>query len=513
MELKTPNRQDSFNLEVTTIAKGAGIVYIGTFLGIGLKYVFELLIARKLGPSLFGIFFLGFSIFKILERISTVGLHNGVLRYVSIFRSVGDKARLKGTILLSLKIVTAFGLLIFIIISVLSSKISTHIFDKPELATILPLFAAVVIFSVVTEIFIYSTLAFQTTKYKTLVRMIFEPGIRILLVISAFLLGWDLLGAVYAFGISLIAGMGLAFLSLSKLFPAFNQRSVKPVYETIDILRFSWPLFFVGFFNIALVQINTLILGYFKEAPEVGIYGAAFRTAFLIPISLESINAIFAPIISELYIKKDIQKLENLFKITTKWIFTISFPLFLYLVFYAEPILQIWGKDYVTGAVCLVILCVGQLINSAVGSVGYMITMIGRSKINLANISGILFLNVILNLILIPKYGIIGAAISVTASLVLINIVRLVEVFVILKIHPYRWDFLKPLVAGVVTILFVFFTKMLDLNFENSLLSLVLVFFMFVVLYSGSLFLLGIEKEDKFILDKVKKSISRKKTL
>jgi O-antigen/teichoic acid export membrane protein len=374
------------------------------------------------------------------------------------------------------------------------------------------MFAAVMIFSVVTEIFIFSTLAFQTTKYKTAIRMIFEPGMRILLVIFAFLIGLNLLGAVYAFGLSLIAGMCVAYLSLSKLFPAFNQTSVKPIYETKDILRFSWPLFFVGFFNIALIQINTLLLGYFREAPEVGIYGAAFRTAFLIPISLESINAIFAPIISELYINKDFKKLKNLFKITTKWIFTISFPLFLFLVYFAEPILRIWGKDYTKGTICLIILCIGQLINSAVGSVGYMITMIGRSKINLANISGILVLNVFLNLILIPRYGIVGAAISVTASLVLINIVRLIEVFVILKTHPYRWDFLKPLIAGGVTISLVYGAKLLDLNFINSLLSLVLGFIMFVVIYSGILLLLGMEEEDKFVLEKVKMSITRKKT-
>jgi O-antigen/teichoic acid export membrane protein len=510
--LKSLNTSNNFNIEISTIAKGAGIVYFGTFLGIGLKYVFELLVARNLGPRLFGIFFLGFSIFKILERISTVGLHNGVLRYVSIFRSIGDTARIKGTILLSLKIVMAFGLLIFILIALFSPQISTDVFDKPELSSILPLFAAVVVFSVITEIFVYSTLAFQITKYKVLVRMIFEPGARILLVLVTFLLGWKLLGAVYAFCISIIAGMGLAFLCLSRQFPAFNQSRLRPIYETKDILKFSWPLFFVGFFNIALVQINTLLLGYFRESAEIGIYGAAFRTAFLIPIGLESFNTIFAPIISDLYEKKELRKLESLFKIATKWIFTISLPLSLYLVFYAKPILQIWGKDYADGSICLVILAVGQLINCSVGSVGYMITMIGRSKINLANMSGILIMNIVLNLLLIPRYGIIGAAISVTASLALINIIRLVEVMIILKIHPYRWDFFKPLLAGGVTAFVAYIIKSVDLDFQNYLISLVSGLFVFLLVYAGSLLFLGIEKEDKYILEKVKKAIAGRKT-
>lgn len=510
-ELKSLNEPNNFSTEISTIAKGAGIVYIGTFLGIGLKYFFELLIARNLGAKLFGIFFLGFSIFKVLERISTLGLHNGILRYVSIFRSTGDKARIKGTILLSLKIVTVFGILIFILITVFSPSISTTVFDKPELSQILPLFAAVVVFSVITEIFVYSTLAFQVTKYKVIVRMLFEPGSRILLVVITFLLGWKLLGAVYAFSISIVAGMGMAFLCLSRVFPGFNQKSLIPVYETKSILKFSWPLFFVGFFNIALVQINTLILGYFRAASEVGIYGAAFRTAFLIPIGLESFNAIFAPIISDLYEKKESRKLGDLFKIATKWIFTISLPISLFLVIYAKPILQIWGKAYVDGSICLIILCIGQLINCSVGSVGYMITMIGKSKINLANMSAILLVNIALNLLLIPRLGIIGAAVSVTASLVLINIIRLAEVFFILKIHPYRVDFFKPLLAGGIAVLITHFIKSIGLFFSNNLLYLASGFVIFLLAYAGSLLIMGIEKEDRYILHKIKKSITGRK--
>ena len=142
--------------EITTIAKGAGIGFIGTIIGTGLKYLFELIIARNLGARLFGVFFLGFTIFKLLERVSTLGLHNGVLRYVSLFRGVGDKERMKGTILLSFKIVFIVGTAIAFLMIVFSQSISKNIFHQSHLSLVLKIVAIGVIFTAVTEISVFS---------------------------------------------------------------------------------------------------------------------------------------------------------------------------------------------------------------------------------------------------------------------------------------------------------------------------------------------------------------------
>ena len=81
--------------DIQIIAKGAGIIFFGTLISVFLKYAFELFLARTLGPELFGIFFLGFTIFKVLERITIFGFHNGVIRYVSIYNGVNDRQRIE----------------------------------------------------------------------------------------------------------------------------------------------------------------------------------------------------------------------------------------------------------------------------------------------------------------------------------------------------------------------------------------------------------------------------------
>lgn len=489
-------------LEIKTISKGAGIVFVGIIIGRGLKYIFEVTVAQNLGPELFGVFFLGFSIFRVLESITIFGLHDGVLRYVSLYRGEKDENRIKGIILLSVKIVLIVGIVITAILIIFSHAISERIFPGINLALILKIFAIGLVFTALTEILVYSTQAFQIMKYKVLVRMLFEPGLRIFLFFVFFLLGWKLLGAVFAFVVSVISGTFLAFYYMKRVFPSITKNIPHPIYETKNILSYSWPLFFVGFLNLIIIHISTLMLGHFTTPQIVGIYAAAQRTALLIPIILESFCAIFAPIISDLYNRKELKKLETLFNIITRWIFTISFPCVVVMVFFAKEILSIWGKEYTSGTVCLIVICCAQLINCSVGPAGIMIIMTGRTKIGLINSFIVVLMIITLNFFLIPKYSILGAALSLGIAVSLINILRLIEVYLILKIHPYRINFLKPLFSTGLSFLVLFMGSKYLLPTFHPLITLFVGCFSFIAVYTVILFLLGIEEEDKFILRK-----------
>jgi len=298
-------RFDVHQVEIESIARGAGTVFFGTVFGVGLKYLFELIVAKKLGPELFGLFFFGFSIFKILERLSTLGLNYGVLRYVALYRGDNDKSRIKGTVLMSLRTVFVAGIGLGILLILFSSSLATKFFPDSSLPAMLKIFALGIVFTGLTEIMVFTTQAFQIMKYKVLVRRIFEPGTSIVAFLLFLVLGWKILGATLAFLVSIFTGTLIAFLFLRRTIPYLTERSPKAISETKRILSFSWPLFFVGFIDLINTYINTLMLGYFKTAKDVGIFGPTWRTALLIPIILESFNSIFAPIISDLYYKKD----------------------------------------------------------------------------------------------------------------------------------------------------------------------------------------------------------------
>jgi O-antigen/teichoic acid export membrane protein len=315
------------------------------------------------------------------------------------------------------------------------------------------------------------------------------------------------LGAVLAFVISLVIGLIFAFLFMREVTPYITRSTPSPIFETKKILSFSWPLFFVGFLDLINNYINTLMLGYFKTSTDVGIYGAAWRTAFLIPIILESFNSIFAPIISDLYNRKEKKKLEDLFKIVARWIFTVSLPVTILMIFFSREILSLWGTEYTLGATSLIIISLAQLINCTTGSVGFMLMMTGHTKINLVNNFIGLLSTIALNLLLIPKYGVLGAALSLAAVIAIINITRLVEVYVLFKIHPYRIQFYKPILSAGIAFLLLFMGSKFFQGTPHVLLAIISGSLLFLGVYILALYLSGLDEEDKIILKKFKERV------
>lgn len=502
--MNVKNKSTASPQELTTIARGAGIVFIGTIIGTGLKYLFELLIARQLGASLFGLFFLGIAVYRIGEVLATLGMQSGVLRYVAIFFGELDWKRIKGTILLSVKVVVFSSLITSITLIIFSKPISINIFNRIELSIVLKLLAIAIPFSAITTIFVFSFQAFKILKYKIYVKEIFEPLSRIILLAFIISLGWKLLGIIYVFIIPILLGTILSFLYLKKIFPQIYNKKLQSVYEFRKIFNFSWPLYFVGFLNSIFLWASTLLIGYFKTSQDVAIYNAAYRTALLGQVVLFSFNSIFAPIISDLFNRKEYNQLEKLFKLTAKWVFSFSFPLFLLIVIFAKQILLLFGKEFIEGAPSLIILSIAQLINSGTGSSGFMISMTGRPKINLFNTIFTLIINIILSLILIPKYGFFGAAIATGISISLINILRILEVYLLFKIHPYRIDFLKSIISAVISVFVLYLVKNSLLNNVHNFALLIMGTLTFIGVYGLILFLLGISKEERLILIKIK---------
>jgi len=500
----------STEAEIRIIARGAGIIFLGTIAGVALKYVFELILARSLGPDLFGIFFLGFSIFKILERISVFGLHNGVLRYVSVHHGTGDNKRLKGVILLGILAVIIISAVILAAVLPLSGIISARLFKEPGLTGVLIIFSIILIFNAVTEIVVSSIQGIKIMKYKVFVRMLAEPGLRIFLAALFIWAGFGLMGAAAAYALSLLAGMFLSFYYLKKVFPYFFSSRGPYRFESGSLFGFSWPLAFVGFFNIIILQINAVMLGYYGSSGDVGVFGAVQRTALVIQVVLTSFNAVFAPVIADLYNKKRSERLEKLYKIVTNWIFIISFPIFLLMVLYPEELLGIWGPGYRSGWISLVIISASMMINCAVGSVKNMIMMSGRSRLNLANEGIAFFITIILNILLIPEYGVMGAAISFAAAVVISNAAGLLEVYFLLGIHPYKISFLKPFAAGIISAAVFFLLKKYVMADSMDTVWLIIMAPLFLLMYTGLLFVFKFSREDLMVLDMIRQKLFKK---
>jgi O-antigen/teichoic acid export membrane protein len=171
-------------------------------------------------------------------------------------------------------------------------------------------------------------------------------------------------------------------------------------------------LMWVGGLNLLVASFDTMLLGVFRPVEEVGIYGVAARTVALVGFVLIAVNNIAGPKFAELFRKGDMAGLTQAAVSAIRINILVTIPLFITLFFFPEWVLKLFGKDFQAGAYVLTILAVGQLVNVLTGPVGQLLIMSGNERSLRTAWIWSAGVNFSLNIILIPHYGVIGAAIA-----------------------------------------------------------------------------------------------------
>jgi len=488
--------------DLSKLAKNAGISGVGEIIGNAIAYTSNVLVTRRIGLDPFGVYVLASTILRIVGVFSVLGLDWGLIRFISLYQGRGDRARVKGVIIFSTKVAGLISLFFFSLLFLTSNFISIQIFHNPDLSPVLQILLISLPFTTLMTVWLGGIQGFQLIKYRVYVEKLFQPLSRLLFLILLFILGMKLFGVLIASLLSAIIGFIFAFWYLDKIFP-FRQNQLIPIYEKKETLAFSLAVSLLSFFYYISRWVSILMLGYFATSKEVGIYGAVDRVIPIINLPLISINSIFPPMIAELYGKRDLAKLESLYKVETKWAISLGLPFFLVLSIFARPIMSIFGSGFAEGAVVLIMLSVAQMIVVSAGSQGQVLMMTGRQNLTLINNVFFAVTNIILNYFLIPRYGIIGAAVSGLICTGTLNIIEVGQVYYLLRIHPFRLDLLKPFIAGIFTVLIfslILLTDFVKLN-QYNIIFLGIFSLLFFFIYILSILVMGLSAEDKLIID------------
>lgn len=501
---------EHFNESLRKIAKGAGIGFIGAFIGMAFGYFSRIAIARFLNPEGYGLITLGIAGMSIAATLSLLGLPSGIQRYVSFYKGKGDEGRIKGTILGALKICFPLSLILAILTFIGADWVSIHVFHEPHLTPVLKIFSLAIPFFVLAQNLVSSTIGFQDLRYKVYVNDLFQNTFKLVAIVTLLLLGVGIVGAAWGWVLAIILTPFLALYFLEKkLFPVFNSK-IKSVHVEKELFSFSWPLIFVSAAGLIIGWTDTLMLGYFSTTSDVGIYNVALPTAMLLMNITVAFSMIFLPVASELYGRNRIEDLRNAYSAVTKWVFALTLPIFLLMALFSESIIQIiFGAEYITGALVLSILAAGFFIDSATGPVAHITMIYGRTKINMVCSFIGAGANFTLNFLLIPIYGMEGAAIATASSYVLMKIALLIAAYRIAGTQPYKKSYLKPWCASVIAVSVVYVvTKYL---IGVSFIALAVMFFVFLLLYFFLLLLFkSFEEEDLMIMRAIDERLGTK---
>jgi O-antigen/teichoic acid export membrane protein len=484
--------------DVTRLATGAGISLAGKLVGRGLHVVGQIVLARLLGPAVFGLYAIGWTLLHMIGVIALLGLDQGVIRYGPRYWRT-DAAGLKGVLFQSLGLALLSGLLMGAGLYLAAPWLATQVFGKPDLAPVLRLFALA--FPLITGLRVAAaaTRVSERMQFSVYSQEIGQPATNLLLILVFYLLGWHLLGAVAAG----VASFGLAFLLalyyIRRLFPESFTPHLEYPGMVRELIHFSLPASFAGMFTIFTLWVDRLIVAYFRPAAEVGIYQAVSQSSILFAIILSAFNSIFAPIIVDLHRKGEKARLEELFRVSTKWGLYLCLPVFLVICFAPGELLAvIFGSPYAVGWLPLVILSAGQMVSAGTGAVGLLLMMTGHQNRWLWLSGTMMLVNVVLNLVLIPRWGITGAALATACAVSGLYLLGLLQVKRTLRLWPYDRRYLKGLLAAAVTTVALFLLR--TWTAAPPVLDLLLTLLVSAAVFGAVLLLSGLDAEDREFL-------------
>jgi O-antigen/teichoic acid export membrane protein len=216
------------------------------------------------------------------------------------------------------------------------------------------------------------------------------------------------------------------------------------------LLRFSLPQTLTTTLLYTILWTDTVLLGRLRTAAEVGVYTIVQRLLSPAQTISTSTGQMFAPRIAAEDARGDRRVLAHMLKRLTYWNVALSAPVFGTLLLLPGPILRLFGPTYARAGTALAILAAGQLFNAATGPLGQVINMSGRPYLTMIDNAAVAGLNVAGCLLLIPRYGITGAACSTTAAITLVNLIKLVQVRAIFGIDPFSSELWPTLLAAAV---------------------------------------------------------------
>lgn len=441
-----------------TLAKGAGFVFIGMILSKIFTYLYRIIVAR-IGTSEYGLLSLGLAVISIAMYIPVLGMDQGILRYVSYYLGLKDKQRIKGTITKALKIAIPLSIL-FTIILFFSSNFISIILHQPDLSLIIKILSLSLPFYTVGVLYLSVIKAYKRMDYWVLIKNILENFVKVLITYILILFGLGVIGATIGFTIASMFTFIIAVILVeSKLVPIIKSKIVS-IKQTKQLVGYSWPIMFNIILNQLLGWTDTLMIGFFKNPAQVGIYNAALPTAHIMTIIPAGIKALFIPIMTTLYAQKKQMEFIAIYKTCTKWIYYFSFYIFMIFIIFSKEILQLlFGTAYIEGSSTVIIIIIGYFIYSVLSPTTALLKVIEKTKLLLFNTIISTTLNIILNYILIPRYGMIGGAIASTISLTLWSCLGLIESYYITKIHPFKKGIFKLAIISFISFIAAFLLK------------------------------------------------------
>jgi len=466
------------NFALHKITRGAGIVFFGTIILFILGFFTRIVVARAFSTSEYGIFNLTLTILNIGLIIAKLGFQNSLPREIAFYRSKNQLKEVEDVISTALSIVTISSLFLMAVLTS-QSYIIAEFFHNDMLSYTIRITTFALPFSVLVAIITSISRSFGRIRESIYYQNIFNPLIFLILLLINVYFNFKFEYIFISYILSWILTFLILIMDIWRL-KLFNFSFSFNMVITKRLIVFSLPLMITGILVFIMNWTDTLMIGYYLNPENVGIYNAASPLARTLTILLTSTAFLYMPVATQLYAQEKIEEIRRVYQILTKWIFLLTIPVFAITILFPETVIKYtFGLRYVEASLALQILSLGFMFHTLLGLNGVSLIVIGKPNLNLLGDTVTTIFNILLNIFLIPKYGIFGASLATSISYITANILRSFWLYREVKIHPLRWDYLKLIIISFVLLGII---HSLHLEFQ-SILYVIITLIIFLSIY------------------------------
>ena len=437
--------------DIRSVARGSGANLVGAVVSVLANLGVILALTHILTRRDAGVFFATTSLFLLVETTAGLGSSTANVYLLPRFRQAGDHASAQRVVGFSARLVLGASLVGVVLLVALPRSYGQlidghghrHGFD------LLWILALLLPFSVLADVCQSSTRGYGQMRTTVMVEKIGRPLVQLVAVVLAALTHSVPL-ITLAWAVPFVPALVVSYRSLRRVRENPSVPATAPAAPIRRVyLGYALPRALTGVASLALQRLDIVLVAAITGPAAAAVYTAATRFLVVGQFVGQAVALPMQPRISGLLAQGSDRGAERLFRVTTAWLVLLTWPLYLSIAVYAGVFLDVFGHGYASGGTVVVTLALSLLLGTGVGQVDVMIAMGGRAWYSLANTVAALIVNVVLNLLLIPRYGIEGAAVAWAAAIAAGNLLALAEVLMVMRMHPFGRATCSSAVASV----------------------------------------------------------------
>jgi len=450
-EARGEHREDILRLARGGLLNLAGAASFGL-----LGFALTVMVSRALSSEGVGIFFEFVALYTFSVTLANLGTSIGLMRAVARARALGRTAELRPLLFVSLAPTVGASCVIAVLLFAYAPDLAELFLDQAHRevgVTYLRVAAPTLPFAAMVMGVLAATRGFGTMLPFNVIENFGQPSLRLMLGAGLFF------GLANAWYPALVwAGPSVLALVVALLWLRFLLSSTSPrslVVEAVPrapVAREFWAFtsmrFGAAVLEVLLAWMGVLLLGALNSTEDAGIFAAASRYLLAGMLVNAAIFGVIGPHVGELLAVEDRARVRNVYQTATVWLVLVTFPVYLLMAVFAPVLMSAFGPNFVDGADALAILALGMLITMTVGPISALLLMGGRSSWNLFNTAAALAVNVGLSVVLIPPLGMVGAAISSVATLLVLNGLLVAQGLVLWRVHPVGPQYIQAMLAA-----------------------------------------------------------------